>query len=266
MECPKCGSQIKEGERFCSNCGSPINNIQNNNQINFNSQANQLNQNDSQIQYNNNQLNNVSNHKKIPTKLILILVIIIVIISIFIGIKILTNNETYKENTNTDNKADITVENENNTDNKVENTVENENNIVTYSGFNFKIPKELDATPSEDGILITNNDISIAVVIEYQSNTQYKNLTRMKNSLISIFKQNSDDSFDYTNASTIESNYNGTRFLITKDIKKGENIAEVSCAETNNGVFLVSIVKQNGNITDNERILYYTIVASANNN
>ena len=88
----------------------------------------------------------------------------------------------------------------------------------------------------------------------------------MKNSLINIFKKNNNNSVDFTSATIIEKKYNGTNFLITKDIKKGKSVAELTYVEANNGVFLVSLAKQNENITDSDRTLYYPIIASANNN
>ena len=237
MECPRCGSQVNEGDFFCSNCNLPINNIQND----FNSKN----------KYNNTKKKQALNHKKIPTKLIIITIIII--ITIFIAINIIKHNESYQKNNNSNNIEDIIVENEN-------------TNTVTYNGFNFKIPKELTSTPSEDGLLIINNDKSIAMVIKYDNSAEYTNYTQMKNSLINIFKKNNNNSVDFTSATIIEKKYNGTNFLITKDIKKGKSVAELTYVEANNGVFLVSLAKQNENITDSDRTLYYPIIASANNN
>ena len=212
---------------------------------------------------------NKPSHKK-PWPIIIL--IIIIIIAIFTVSSILKGNDIHKdskEKTNT--KTENNINNQETTTENNTNNTENENsNIVTYSGFNFKIPKELDATPSEEGLLIADKDISIAVVISYNSEQKYSNYSRIKNSLISVFKQNAIQNnknlVDFTNAKTIESNYNGTKFLITKDAKTtvGTSV-ELTYSEAEGGVFFITINKQNGEITDSDRTLYYTIVANANN-
>ena len=60
------------------------------------------------------------------------------------------------------------------------------------------------------------------MVIKYDNSAEYTNYTQMKNSLINIFKKNNNNSVDFTSATIIEKKYNGTNFLITKDIKKGK--------------------------------------------
>ena len=210
---------------------------------------------------------NKPSHKKPWPIIILIIIIIIAILTVSSILKVNDTHKDNKEKTNTEIENNINNQ-ETTTENNTNNTENENSNIVTYSGFNFKIPKELDATPSEEGLLITDKDINIIVVIKYFNNQKYSDYSRMKNSIISVLKQaavQNNKPLDFTNATTIESNYNGTKFLITKDAKMNGVPTDMTYAEANNGVFVITIGKQNGEITDSDRTLYYTIVANANN-
>ncbi len=302
MKCPNCGSEVKDNMVFCSNCGSRINrhvnsiqsnqpvpnqetNTQIQNQPVPNQEINPQTPNQSQTTNENiitnqpisntpiiPQSENLSNtnktsHKKPWPIIILIIIIIIAILTVSSILKVNDTHKDNKEKTNTEIENNINNQ-ETTTENNTNNTENENSNIVTYSGFNFKIPKELDVTPSEEGLLITDKDINIIVVIKYFNNQKYSDYSRMKNSIISVLKQaaaQNNKPLDFTNATTIESNYNGTKFLITKDAKMNGVPTDMTYAEANNGVFVITIGKQNGEITDSDRTLYYTIVANANN-
>ena len=207
----------------------------------------------------NNMVNNNQNSKKTPVGLIIgVIVAAVVIIAIFVGLSIIkddnnSNNDTPSTNTQTE------------TDKNDELEKKEEPQTVTYSDYNFVVPADFNASPSTNQLLITSADNNIAEAIIYQSGTGYDTLASMKDQIVSLLQaQENSESYDFTNAVTTEKTYDGTRFLITSGIKQGTIDLDIAYAETNGGVFVVSIAKTGGLINEADRDELYSIVASAN--
>ena len=228
-----------------------------NNQNNFNGQNNMMN---SQPQYNNMASNN-QNGKKTPVGLIVgVVVAAIIIIAIFVGISMFKNDDTTNNDTPDTNTQTNVDEN-----NEGQNQTEEDTQTVTYGDYNFIVPADFNATPSTSQLLITSSDNNLAEAIIYQSGTGYDTLASMKDQIISLLQaQESSSSYDFTNAVTTEETYDGTRFLITSGIKQGTIDLDITYAETDGGVFVVSIAKTGGSINESDREQLYSIVASAN--
>ena len=228
-----------------------------NNQNNFNGQNNMMN---SQPTY-NNMANNNQNGKKTPVGLIVgVVVAAIIIIAIFVGISMFKNDDTTNNDTPDTNTQTNVDENNEEQDQTKEDT-----QTVTYGDYNFIVPADFNATPSTSQLLITSSDNNLAEAIIYQSGTGYDTLASMKDQIISLLQaQESSSSYDFTNAVTTEKTYDGTRFLITSGIKQGTIDLDITYAETDGGVFVVSIAKTGGSINESDREQLYTIVASAN--
>lgn len=207
----------------------------------------------------NNMVNNNQNSKKTPVGLIVgVIVAAVVIIAIFVGLSIIkddnnSNNDTPSTNTQTE------------TDKNDELEKKEEPQTVTYSDYSFVVPADFNASPSTSQLLITSSDNNIAEAIIYQSGTGYDTLASMKDQIVSLLQaQENSESYDFTNAVTTEKTYDGTRFLITSGIKQGTIDLDIAYAETDGGVFVVSIAKTGGLINEADRDELYSIVASAN--
>lgn len=207
----------------------------------------------------NNMVNNNQNSKKTPVGLIIgVIVAAVVIIAIFVGLSIIkddnnSNNDTPSTNTQTE------------TDKNDELEKKEEPQTVTYSDYSFVVPADFNASPSTSQLLITSSDNNIAEAIIYQSGTGYDTLASMKDQIVSLLQaQENSESYDFTNAVTTEKTYDGTRFLITSGIKQGTIDLDIAYAETDGGVFVVSIAKTGGLINEADRDELYSIVASAN--
>ena len=90
----------------------------------------------------------------------------------------------------------------------------------------------------------------------------------MKDQIVDLLKaQESSQSqgYDFTNAVTEEKIYGGKQFLITSGIKQGTIDLDITYAEADDGVFIISIAKTDGNIEDSERDELYSIISTANN-
>ena len=81
----------------------------------------------------------------------------------------------------------------------------------------------------------------------------------MKDQIVSLLQaQENSESYDFTNAVTTEKTYDGTRFLITSGIKQGTIDLDIAYAETDGGVFVVSIAKTGGLINEADRDELYS--------
>lgn len=252
MKCPKCGSQIGEGASFCTMCGMQI--VQNETEKDNNSQINVPNTNSKKNQVNGN---------KTPWALIIAVIIMAgVVVAIFVGV-----NMSREEASNKNKEENTTVENNN--QEKNETPKEENSKTVDYNNFTFTIPEKYIATPSESQLLVLSSDGLLAEAVIYQTGTPYSTLSSMKNHIVDLLKSqdtSQSEGYDFTNAVTEEKTYDGTKFLITSGIKQGEIDLDITYAETDNGVFVISIAKTNGSFTENEREELYSIVASANTN
>ena len=257
MKCPKCNSEIMEGASFCTYCGMRI--IQNDEQ-NTNPEVNNV--------INNTVSKKNSSSSNTPWGLIIgVIIVTIIVIAVFVGIIMLREDNKENNVTENNNKENNVIEN----NNKEKNETPKEENYKTvdYDDFTFTVPEKYIATPSESQLLILSEDGSLAEAVIYQTGTPYSTLSSMKNQIIDLLKAqdtSQSEGYDFTNATTEEKIYNGSKFLITKGIKQGEIELDISYGETQNGVFVISIAKTKGSITDAEREDLYSIVATANTN
>ena len=227
-----------------------------NNQNGFNSQANM---NNVQPPY-NNMVNNMPAKKKPPIGLIIgIIVVVIAVIAVLIGISMFNKDDTNNNDTSrTNTQTDI------NEDNNDAEQLEEEVQTVTYGNYIFTIPADFTATQSNNQLFISSNDYSLNIALTFQTGTSYDALASAKDQLVSLLEtQEGSTAFDFTNAITTENTYEGTRFLITSGIKQGSLDLDITYAETDGGVFVVSLTK-NGTLTERNRQELYSIVASAN--
>lgn len=254
MKCPRCGSEIGEGASFCTACGMQI--IQNETPKENTAQTNS-------VPNSNVKAKKSSNGSNTPWGLIIgVIIVAIVVVGVFVGISM------SREEATNDNEKENNVT-ENNNSEKNETPKEEDSETVDYSDFTFTVPESYMATPSESQLLILSEDGSLAEAIIYQTGTPYSTLSSMKDRIIDLLKAqdtSQSEGYDFTNAVTKEKTYGGTKFLITSGIKQGDIDLDISYAETNDGVFVISIAKTKGNITDTEREDLYSIVASANTN
>lgn len=256
MKCTKCGAEINENSKFCVNCGTPVMTqtvgMQPNEPINNFQQPTPM--------PNTYVTNNVPNGKKTPWGLIVgSAILAIVIIAVFVGIS-MSKEEDNK--TNNDNQVVDTEK-----DKQEEDTPTEESETVTYSDFSFTIPSGFNATSSSSQLLITNDENTLASAIIYQTGTSYDTLVSMKDQVINVLKSqetSQSEGYDFTNAITEEMTFDGTHFLVTSGVKQGTIDLDITYAEAKDGVFVVSIAKTSGNITDSERETLYSIVASSN--
>ena len=254
MKCTKCGSEIKEGAKFCTNCGAPVMDQP---------EVTQTPEPATNVQPapvpNTNVSNSVPN-KKTPWGLIIgAIILAVAIIAVFVGISMSKEDDTKTVNDNP--TADVKK------DNQDKNTPSKDSETVTYSDFSFTVPSGFNATSSSSQLLITNDKNTLASAVIYQTGTSFDTLVSMKDQVINLLEsQESSQSqgYDFTNAVTEEKTYDGTHFLITSGIKQGTIDLDITYAEADNGVFVVSIAKTSGQITNSERETMYSIVASAN--
>ena len=170
-----------------------------------------------------------------------------------------------KEEDNKTNNDNQVVDTEK--DKQEEDTPTEESETVTYSDFSFTIPSGFNATSSSSQLLITNDENTLASAIIYQTGTSYDTLVSMKDQVINVLKSqetSQSEGYDFTNAITEEMTFDGTHFLVTSGVKQGTIDLDITYAEAKDGVFVVSIAKTSGNITDSERETLYSIVASSN--
>ena len=245
MKCTKCGSEIQDNASFCTFCGMPVMKNNQNNEMNI------------QSQNTNNMINNTPKKSNPWPMIIITIVVAIIIVAIFAGIIIYKND------------SDKTVPIEN-TQEKTEETPkeEVETKTVDFLDYKFTIPSNYTVSNSSSELLLTDMGSGLAAAIIYEDSVTYDTLVTLKDQIISILEDveaNSSESYDFSNAYTEEKTYNGTRFLITSGITQESLVLDLTYAETDNGVFLVSIAKANADITDDERDEIYSAVASANN-
>ena len=88
MVCKKCGEEIKDGNNFCTNCGTPVNKVENNKDI---TQKESKEVKSTKIE---NNINVESETKEKSKKLKIIIPIIIILIFIGIVVAIIFTNKT----------------------------------------------------------------------------------------------------------------------------------------------------------------------------
>ena len=276
MKCPKCGAEINEGASFCTYCGSPLNQA---NQVNtqisndqppvtqnnmMNNQVNNMSQNNIPNQNSNPYNMYAPNNKKTPWGLIIGAIVLAIVIVVVFALIIMSKNDNSNAETNEDKtNTQETTENKQNSE-----TTDEDYETVTYDNFTFEVPSDFTASSSSSQLLILNDDSTLASAVIYQSGTDFESLVAAKDHIISLLESqeaSKTQNYDFTNAVTEEKTYDGTRFLITSNIKQGTTDLDITYAETKDGVFVVSIAKNSGTITESERDDIYSIIASANN-
>lgn len=147
----------------------------------------------------------------------------------------------------------------------VNESVNDNTKTITYQNYEFTIPDSYSASISNDKLIVINKGNTLALAVIYQPGADYSYVSHNKDSIKSILaEQESSQSqgYSFTNAVTEEKQYGNTNFIITKYISQGTTDIDISYAPANDGVFVVSIAKTNSSITDNERDVLYSIVAS----
>lgn len=233
MKCTKCGADITEGASFCTACGAPVNN--------------------ENTQTNNQPVQN--NKQKTPWGLIIgVVVLALVIVTVFVGISLSKEEESTKEN------------NEEKTQVEEQEPQEAETKTVTYSDYTFEVPGDLITSSTSSQLLIMDAENTIAEAVIYQSGTDYSTLASMKDQLIDLLKSqetSQSQNYDFTNAITTEKTYGNKKFLVTSGVAQDTIDLDITYAEADGGVFIISIAKTDGKITEADRDMLYQIVANA---
>lgn len=168
MKCSNCGSELKEGEKFCQNCGTEIT-IQSENQndlVNSSNAENKIEENinviDNQskmiLPENESNNDNINSQNKSKKPIIIILVIIVLIILGGLVYYFINMNSDSKNKTNNDDKS-VSQDDKNKLPNndKLDNNENDDANKTKL--YIYKFRRDLNGTEFEETIKISNEKI-----------------------------------------------------------------------------------------------------------
>ncbi len=241
MKCANCGAEIKEGEKFCTKCGTAVSEkaevLQNNN----------LNEPGSQRR---------KSHAGLIAGIFALVLIAIFSIIVVLGVKTdeeqPTNNEESSAESINNNEADKTKQ----------------PTTTIFNGYTFTIPADCKASASGNQLFVYGPGSKWVGVVMMQEGS-YDTLVTMKDQIkAALSAQEGAENYDMSNAITEEKTYGGKPFLITKNIKSGTYNLDISYGKADdNNIYVVSITKSNGTeLTESERIEMYSVVASGQKN
>ena len=280
MNCKKCGNLLNVNEKFCPNCGEPVENgveNQNNNieqpavssfvqpmqpqpvQQNLNNQNNDFNQNlnnqntmnqnmqsmqtQATANYNMSQNNTSTTNQNNKTFKIIVAVLIVVVIGIVIFI-------VSKSFSKKDDSSSTTTSNETNT-NQVVNTVDSNNgNTYTYKNFQFNIPSGYDASEVEDALILKSQNANVAFgIIDYYT---LDDVTASIDSVKSTYT-----SSGFTIKSEDKKTFNGKEWLLLPStLTQNGQSRDLTIAYTDLGQYhlIEALVVITGNIVDDDTV------------
>lgn len=252
MKCTNCNSPITKYSSYCSNCGMVIEKNEENNE----KKENKENTNNKSIYFNVNTNNPKINSPKKSKNIAIIICAIttILIVSFIILFTFIIINEEDEDH----------YEDKFNTSEEIEEEATQDIEEVEYKDFVFKIPSELTSSSSEYQLTISDYKNGLISMVIYQEGKSFDSIRMMKNSIIDLLKvQGQAKDFDLTNAVTEEATYGNMDFVITSGLKQGSNYADIAYAGDENGVFIISLVKTQGEITENDRNEIYSVISTA---
>lgn len=271
MKCTKCGMTLAEGQAFCPNCGTKVDetnsnvmqNVSNQNEINnapdmnnnlYRNYANSYNQNP-------NQVPNL-NKNKAPWPLIIGIIIgVIVVIGIVFGVNQIMQNK------NNNSSASSTTNNSQSTTSKTTTDTTTSTKTVDFSGYRFTYPSTCTASVSDIKMFIYGPNSKWVGAVIYQSTTSYSAVAAIKDQIkadLAAEQEAKTNGYDFTNAVTEEDTYGNMKFIVTKNIQATTYNLDITYADATQGIFVVSVTNADKSaLTDTERNEIYKIVSTA---
>lgn len=228
--CKKCGNQIIEGQKFCSNCGEPTNNIQTINNTIAQESREVVNQNLDITQVvpkieQQTTNNNKNNNNKLPY--IILIAIVIVLVGVISVLLILNNKKDDKKTNNNNNKNEYE---ENITDDDIDIDIEDDDDIIndtnntdsiTFKGFKFKKNNAYTYQINGSALSIVNSSYYIGVTI---NNGKFDSLKNNLNVLESAYSKQAEEqsaSISITNLKLKK--VNNTEIILGNAVIDGRN-------------------------------------------
>lgn len=209
-----------------------------------------INTNQSYCQNCGNMIPNTIKNNKFPWKPVIIIIIGLLII---IGIVVVINTMTDIK------KETKTIQIENIDKEKIYKKVE-------YNNYTFIATKDTKVEIKEKQLLLSYDNNSWGASIQYEESADYDTLLNKKDELKEMLSLQMGNTYDFSNVVIEEKSYNNMNFIIITNIKQNELPLELAYGKSDTGVFVISISKEKGTITETEREKIYTLVSTAENN
>ena len=205
MICPKCGKEISEGKKFCTQCGAKIEEVNvNNNIINEENVDNNINKDIivDNTQKNEEYVNNVNYSNSVNNKNVdnisnkknngLIITLVIVIVAIIIGISIfilwkVNSNKVNSNNVNSNNSLNTNTTNNTNNSNTNANTNSNNSNTNNNNNSNSNSNNSKDIVTTFDNYKIAIDmtmevsdmtlDVKASGIVDQKNQIEYLKMT-----------------------------------------------------------------------------------------
>ena len=245
MKCNHCGAEIKEGEKFCTNCGQKVE-----------TQTQTLQSNNLNQQNNQRRKSNVGLIVGLIVGVVVLGIISIVsVILVIVSKEVKQTNDIIKQENSEQVESPGSSENSNN---------QNTPTTIDFNNYKFTVPSDCKASVSNNQLIIYGpNNKWVGVIMTQAGN--YDTLVSMKDQIkTALSNQEGAEKYDLTNAVTEEKTYGGMSFLITKNIISESYNLDISYGKADdNNVFVVSLTNSNSSsLTETERIKMYSIAAS----
>lgn len=150
MICNKCGKELREDEKFCSNCGNQIINMQQNTNTNIQQMDNQ----------------NINKQVKGNKKNIIILIVSISIIAILIAVAIFIFLKKDKNESNNNNINDYEIDDIDTNDNRNQNIDTNTNDTIKINGHVFKKISGYNYIEKANAIRINDDKVAYQISVK----------------------------------------------------------------------------------------------------